>query len=102
MTARTKLTVEDLHDVLNDDRHYGWGYATSRHLSESRRARLDRAVVAVANELGLTHEDLFVWADSKYGRWLVDHASSTANRAVVREYLNAAAFASLLREAVTS
>ena len=101
MTARTKLTPVDLVAVVADERHNGWGYATASYLSPTKRGRLDSAVVAVANELGLTYEDLLVWADSKYGRWLVDHASSTINRAVVREYLNPAALA-VLREEVTS
>jgi hypothetical protein len=66
------LTTTSLQNVLADERHLGFGYATSDVLPPSRRERLDRAVVAVANDLGLDEETLFHWTNSKYGRWLVD------------------------------
>lgn len=93
-TTRTTLTVADLVAALNDERHLGWGYATREYLSESRRERLDRAVLAVANSLGLSAEDLFHWTNAKFGRHLVDMASSgKINHDLVRGYLNAEAVA---------
>lgn len=94
------LTTTDLHDALDDERHNGWGYACSRWIErDAQRNLLDRNVVAVANELGLSREGLFQWADSKYGRHLCDDVNGRApTRARVRVYLNAAAIATLARE----
>ena len=91
----TKLTVEDLTRAMTDERHAGWGYATAFWLSESRLTRLNANVVYVANELGLGYEDLFEWANSKLGRWLVDEATDSTSRATVRRYLNAENMAQL-------
>lgn len=86
---RPKLTTDDLDAALNDEDHLGWGYSgASSYLSDSKRERLDRAVVAVANELGLSKRELFHWTNSKYGRWLTDTVESPS-KASVREYLNA-------------
>lgn len=93
--SRGNLTVEDLHRTLEDERHLGYGYATVGLIieSESRRNRLDRAIVAVANELELSYEQLFDWSNSKYGRWLADGVygrDESPSRATVRShYLNA-------------
>ena len=80
------LTLNDLDDTLSDERHLGFGYATASFLTTSLRERLDRNVVFVANESALTKEELFLWSNSKYGRWLVDTGSIT--RATVRDYLS--------------
>lgn len=75
----TKLTVQDLADMVNDDEWLGWGYlgernsmingnVTQRKLAE----RTDRAVVQFANVHGWTRDELFTWANSKPGRWLGD------------------------------
>lgn len=85
------LTTDDLDACLADDDHLGWGYAIASDLSNSKRERLDRAVVAVANELGLSKRDLFHWTNSKYGRWLVDGIygrDESPSKASVRHYLN--------------
>lgn len=93
--SRGNLTVEDLHRTLEDDRHLGYGYAScSLVLSGTRMDRLDRAIVAVANELRLSYNDLFHWSNSKYGRWLADGIygrDESPTRANVRRYLNAEA-----------
>jgi hypothetical protein len=86
------LSTEDLQRTLSDERHLGWGYACCGDIeSESTKERLDRAVVAVANDLGLDYEVLFHWSNSKYGRWLADGiigCGESATRATVRRYLN--------------
>jgi hypothetical protein len=90
--AKAALTTADLEATLDDGRHLGFGYACSRDLAARTRARLDRAVVAVANELGLDAEQLFQWANSKGGRWLTDAVAGrdeAATRATVRKYLSA-------------
>lgn len=94
------LTLEDLDATLEDERHNGWGYATkSRGLVLGMEAKLDCAVIDVTNELGLDYEDLFRWADSKYGRWLVDHiGGGIPTRTVVRQYLNQEAIDQLNKE----
>lgn len=81
------LTVTDLHNTLLDERHLGWGYACTDVLSDSIRSRLDRAIVGVANEEGLTYEELFTWSNSKEGRWLADAVygrDANPSRATVR------------------
>lgn len=88
------LTKDDVEACLADDRHLGVGYATSRDLSPSKADRLDRCVVAVANELGLDRESLFHWTNSKYGRWLTDAVlgnDAPINAETVRRLLNAEA-----------
>lgn len=85
------LTVTDLRQTLADERHLGFGYACCSDLPETTRERLDRAVVAVANELHLSPEDLFHWSNSKYGRWLYDAVQGNdkpPTRATVRDLLN--------------
>lgn len=68
----TKLTVEDLHATLEDERHLGWGYATTEELNDRERRNLDVVVIEIANEQGWTKDQLFEWSNSKYGRWLSD------------------------------
>jgi hypothetical protein len=95
MSSTAKLTTEDLTTALNDDRHQGWGYAEADLIgSTSKRERLDRVVVAVANELGMNAEQLFEWTNSKYGRWLTDDVhgcNASPSTPTVRRYLNAEA-----------
>lgn len=94
------LTVQDLHRTLNDERHLGWGYACcATQLAGDKLERLDRAIVAVANELGLGYEELFAWSNSKHGRWLADNVygcSEPPTQATVRRLLNRAAVAASL------
>lgn len=89
--ATSTLSVEDLHRTLEDERHLGFGYACCDVVTGSRAGRLDSAIVYVANELGLSYEDLFHWSNSKYGRWLADGVygrDESPTRATVRHYLN--------------
>jgi hypothetical protein len=95
------LTVDDLRATLEDERHQGWGYACCDALPYGTRGRLDRAVVEVANELGLTADDLLAWSNSKYGRWLYDAVYGTGrepNRETVRELLSLKALERLAAE----
>jgi hypothetical protein len=93
------LTVDDLHATLADERHLGFGYACCDVLPPGKRERLDRAIVAVANQLELDRETLFHWSNSKHGRWLADAAygrDEPATRATVRTLLNPEAVAASL------
>jgi hypothetical protein len=85
------LTEGDLYRTLEDDRHLGWGYACLDVLSISRRARTDAAIVKVANQLELDYEDLFLWSNSKHGRWLADmiHGCDSAVVRSVKQQLSA-------------
>ncbi len=88
------LTVQDLHETLADERHLGFGYACCRDLPEATADRLDRAIVAVANEMELDRETLFHWSNSKYGRWLYDAVygrEEPPTQKTVRGLLNEAA-----------
>jgi hypothetical protein len=86
------ISTDTIERALADGRHLGFGYACTRDIeSESKRQRLDRATVAVANELGLDDETFFHWANSKYGRWLADAVlgrDEPPTKATVRQYLN--------------
>lgn len=86
------LTADDLNRTLADERHLGWGYQCCLDIeSATTRARLERAVVAVANEQQLDYERLFRWSNSKWGRWLYDGVRGCGEpptRATVRRYLN--------------
>lgn len=85
----TPLTQDDLDAALADERHLGFGYAGRQHLDADTRAQLDKGVLEVANMLVLTREDLFHWTNSKYGRWLCDHASDgNTSLGRVSDYLN--------------
>lgn len=101
MTTAAKLTVEDLHATLEDEDHLGFGYACCHDdLPAGKLRRLDAAIVAVANEEHLSHEDLFKWSNSKYGRWLADAVhgrDATPTRETVRQLLSAAICADLTR-----
>jgi len=66
------LVVADLETALKREDHAGFGYAERRYLDGTRQREIDAAVIEVANELLMTADDLFTWADSKYGRWLID------------------------------
>lgn len=97
------LDLHDLHRTLWDDRHLGWGYQCCDVLSPAKRRRLDAAIVAVANECGLDYERLFVWSNSKWGRWLADGThgcDEPCSRATVRRYLNDEIINELLGEEV--
>jgi hypothetical protein len=66
------LTVADLRRTLEDERHHGAGFTDCDVLDKRRYAQVERKVVEVANELGLSYDLLFHWSNSKYGRWLAD------------------------------
>ena len=85
------LRLRHLETALEHEDHLGWGYATKDSLPTVRQAKLDCAVIDVANELFLTPEDLFHWTNSKWGRWLVDGVygrDESPTKKTVRNYLN--------------
>lgn len=87
------LTAADVAATLDDPRHLGYGYnETRKHgMPTAKMAALDRAVAAVANELGLTAEALFHWSNSKHGRWLddaIDGREEGPSLDTVRKHLN--------------
>jgi hypothetical protein len=79
------LTIADLDAALARADHHGFGYATRRYLGTIVQRRLDEAVIEVANDLGLTADELFEWADSKYGRWLADGVHGRSEPATVEK-----------------
>lgn len=100
-TMHETLTVEDLLNTVADDRHLGWGFAcvTGYGLNDEEFGRTMRNVVAVANELGLDYEDLFMWSNSKNGRWLSDQMDRRApSKRLVRMFLNPDAILRLKKE----
>lgn len=82
------LTRKHLDAALSDPRHLGFGFAGIQHRSSSVQTVTKVAVVRQANRLGLDFEDLFLWANSKYGRWLADSVETLGVRAKVEEFLN--------------
>lgn len=90
-TPAAQLTTADLDAAIAREDHHGWGYAQRRYLDSAAQRSLDQAVVVVANELGLTADELFAWTDSKPGRWLCDAVygrSEVATVDTVRGCLN--------------
>lgn len=75
-----RLTVADLEAGYSRDEWQGWGYLGERQqamtTAAGRRgaARSDRAVLAEANRLGWTADQLFEWANSREGRHFADQA----------------------------
>lgn len=96
------IAAADLQGALQDDRHFGWGYACTRKHGPAFCKKLDREVVDAANELELGYEELFAWANSKNGRWLDDQLDGTETQREVREtvrcYLDASAMNWLAEE----
>lgn len=79
----SNLVVQDLLDGYDNPVWHGHGYlGERRHALDSTDpecpaqpdtvAAADEWIVNRANELGWSREDLFEWADSKYGRWYGD------------------------------
>jgi hypothetical protein len=95
------LTVEDLHETLEHEDHLGFGYACCIDLPHTKRDRLDRAIVAVANEEGFSKSELLTWSNSKHGRWLADLVMGNGyapTRATVRRQLSREIVDTLVRE----
>jgi hypothetical protein len=91
MSGAGLLTLADLDRALEDERHMGYGYAIASDLTPHKRERLNRAVIAVANQLGMNYQQLFEWTNSKYGRHLagyVEHNELPASQESVRQYLH--------------
>lgn len=85
LVIATKRTPALLDQFEERDDWLGYGYLGHRadlgsHATEHReypgkpsvRRRVDRAVLAAADELGWTDEMLFHWCDSKMGRWYAE------------------------------
>lgn len=75
------FTSADFDRMTRNDAWLGFGYLGERrnyaegHADEVGRAVLataDNEALEVANNLGLTEEELFYWANPKNGRWFGD------------------------------
>lgn len=72
------LTITDLDRMQQDERWAGWGYIMERrNATPERREAADSIVLEVANAENLTYDQLFMWANSKKGRWFMDTVDST-------------------------
>lgn len=80
-------TIADLNAMTERDEWLGFGYLGERRILDSAKeepeefdldivtnmvAEADMRAVDDANEHGLTLDQLFDWANSKYGRWYGD------------------------------
>jgi hypothetical protein len=76
------LTSSDIDRAMNDDRWLGFGYLGVRQYGSETVAidDADAVVLAIANEAGLDYEGLFLWLNSKDGRWTADALFSGADR----------------------
>lgn len=71
--AAGALTQADITRGYEDERWLGWGYLGGRnHLSEVEQIGADTLVLTYANAHGWDYEALFVWMNSKPGRWFAD------------------------------
>lgn len=87
MTTLTDLPDDAIQRLLTDDRWLGFGYLGERRsaLDDSDPecparpqavADADAWILARANRDGWTYDELFEWANSKYGRWFGEQALS--------------------------
>lgn len=85
------LTIADLNAMTERDEWLGYGYLGSRQnvltsddpeapANPDLVAEADMKAVDNANEYGLTIDQLFDWANSKYGRWYGDCMFGNAGR----------------------
>ena len=73
MSKHTALTADDIQRGYDNNEWLGWGYLGGReHLSEDDRNRADMIVVAYANNHRWDANRLFVWLNSRPGRWFAD------------------------------
>lgn len=92
--------LSDLSLLVKNDGN-PFGYAQLERLNSQKRARIERALVAVANELQLSLDELRVWSASKWVRWLCDGVkgrNEPPTRETLRRYLNEEIVANLLEE----
>lgn len=73
------LTIADLNAMTERDEWLGFGYLGERRnkliyypADPALVAEADMKAVDDANQHGLTIDQLFDWANSKYGRWYGD------------------------------
>jgi len=95
------LTAADFDRMMSDDRWLGYGYLGERRnrLEEGdSTVAADALAVAAANELGLTYDEVFHWANSKDGRWFGD-CMFGANGSHAEKYLPAQRHARQAQEA---
>ena len=71
--GKKMLTTADLDRMYRNDEWEGFGYlGERRHQTQEARDAADTKVLAEANRLGLTADQLFEWANSRPGRWYGD------------------------------
>lgn len=90
LMARGNLTVDDLDRAVQECGGYGYSEMRSTHTPRFN-VKVDRVVVAQANELLLSYDQLALWVDSKLGRWLSDElmgVEASEIVATVQKYLN--------------
>lgn len=77
------LTIQDLERAAKDERWLGFGYLGSRQNALTSTdpevpaqpllvAAVDQRVIDHGNVEGWDYEDLFVWANSRNGRYFAD------------------------------
>jgi hypothetical protein len=90
MNTTTDLTVQNLQDFAHSDEWGGFGYiGTSRHASDSLRAKMDDVVIMHANLNRWSHADLFLWANSTKGRHAADVLSDGSAKDILTRYTQA-------------
>ena len=80
------LTTDTFDDFALRDDWLGFGYIGGRrHLTAAERARADSIALAYAIEHGWSEGDLFLWGNSKLGRWFSDYATVHRSLKVLRD-----------------
>jgi len=82
MTAEKNLSAEQATEALDTfimrDDWLGFGYiGERRYLTAEQRTTADAVVVAYAVEHGWNTPELFLWANSKLGRWFGEYATDS-------------------------
>jgi hypothetical protein len=71
----TQTFAPDTFDRMTEDEGWlGWGYLgeRARHEDAAYVQELDAQILRWVETLGWSLEDLFMWANSKDGRWFAD------------------------------
>jgi hypothetical protein len=86
--AAKQLTTADLELMHDEEDWAGHGYLFERSYHDPEEvAAADYMVLTFANEVGITYEELFEWANSKAGRWFGDCVFSGGSKYDAAMYL---------------
>jgi hypothetical protein len=77
------MRVEELREMCEDTHHHGHGFSVAyRTMTGVELAVAEKMVLARSQHLGLNRGQLFLWLDSKHGRWFTESVQSRNAEAI--------------------